>query len=241
MFILVENNQFIREVDLSVEYPNRSFPSPVKQSDLPENIFICRQSPRPQDPTINYIPMTPILVNNEWVQMWDGIPVNEVELQTRIKNKWAEIREERDRRMTQFDWRVLRNQRETRLGLVPSESITSLDSYMLSLVNVTLQPDPFNVTWPQEPPFEESAPQLVIVPQSVSKAQGRFQLKAEGLLSAVESFIYSLPVDADIRMAYESAGTWDRSSPSVIGMLQMLNKDDTDADTFFINAFKIKL
>ena len=74
------------------------------------------------------------------------------------------------------------------------------------------------------------------VPQSITKKQGRAQLKAEGLLTAVEGYIASLPSDDDTRMSYEDAGTWVRTDPSVLGMMALLKKSDADADAFFVAA-----
>lgn len=74
------------------------------------------------------------------------------------------------------------------------------------------------------------------VPQVISKKQGRAQLKAEGLLAAVESYIASLPPDDDTRMAYEDSGTWVRTDPNVLGMMALLKKTDADADAFFVAA-----
>ena len=74
------------------------------------------------------------------------------------------------------------------------------------------------------------------VPQSITKKQGRAQLKAEGLLTAVEGYIASLPADDDTRMAYEDAGVWVRTDPSVLGMMALLKKSDADADAFFVAA-----
>lgn len=74
------------------------------------------------------------------------------------------------------------------------------------------------------------------VPQSITKKQGRAQLKAEGLLAAVEGYIASLPADDDTRMAYEDAGVWVRTDPSVLGMMALLKKSDADADAFFVAA-----
>ena len=74
------------------------------------------------------------------------------------------------------------------------------------------------------------------VPQSITKKQGRAQLKAEGLLTAVEGYIASPPADDDTRMAYEDAGVWVRTDPSVLGMMALLKKSDADADAFFVAA-----
>ncbi len=90
---------------------------------------------------------------------------------------------------------------------------------------------------PLQAQIDAAAPPAVNgVPQSITKKQGRAQLKAEGLLAAVESYIASLPADDDTRMVYEDAGTWVRTDPSVLGMMTLLQKTDADADAFFVAA-----
>ena len=74
------------------------------------------------------------------------------------------------------------------------------------------------------------------IPQVISKRQGRAQLKAESMLSAVEGYMASLPVDDTTRMAYEDASEWQRTDPNVVAMMSMLGKNDADADAFFVAA-----
>jgi len=62
--------------------------------------------------------------------------------------QWNVIREERDKLMAEFDWRYLRYDRQVRLGLTPSDDLNAMDVYMQALADITLQPDPFNITWP---------------------------------------------------------------------------------------------
>lgn len=63
---------------------------------------------------------------------------------------WADVRSERDRRMAALDWRVLRHQRELRLGLDPTEDIAELDRLMQALADITGQPDPHEIVWPDQ-------------------------------------------------------------------------------------------
>jgi hypothetical protein len=55
--------------------------------------------------------------------------------------------------ISSFDWRILRHQRELRLGITPTDSIESLDKYMQDLADITKQSDPFNISWPEKPNF----------------------------------------------------------------------------------------
>jgi len=77
------------------------------------------------------------------------------------------------------------------------------------------------------------------VPQAITKRQGRAQLKIEGLLTAIEGFITSLPSDNNTRMAYEDSSEWIRTNPDLISMMTMLTKTDAEADAFFVAAAKL--
>jgi len=77
------------------------------------------------------------------------------------------------------------------------------------------------------------------VPQVVTKRQGRAQLKAEGLLAAVEGFMATLEKDHIARMAYEDSSEWSRRDPNFLMMLGMIGKSEADADKFFIDASKL--
>lgn len=73
-------------------------------------------------------------------------------------------------------------------------------------------------------------------PRSISKRQGRLQLKNENLLTIVENYMNSLPVDDTTRMAYNDASEWVRTDPNIIAMLTILGKSSEDADAFFLAA-----
>lgn len=74
------------------------------------------------------------------------------------------------------------------------------------------------------------------VPQSITKRQGRAQLKLDGLLTATEGYIFSLPSDDTLRMSYEDSSEWQRTNPGVVAMMSMLGKSVAQTDAFFIAA-----
>jgi hypothetical protein len=65
-----------------------------------------------------------------------------------LQRKWNEVREERDQKMKEFDWRYIRYEREQRLGLPTTDNISVLDDYAQQLADVTNQPDPMHISWP---------------------------------------------------------------------------------------------
>lgn len=59
------------------------------------------------------------------------------------ETEWPLIRAERDRRLLVCDW--------TQLPDVPIATREAWASYRQALRDVTLQPDPFNIVWPETP------------------------------------------------------------------------------------------
>jgi len=62
--------------------------------------------------------------------------------------QWNNVRSARDHLMSDFEWRYERYDRQTRLNLPLSDNLQNMDLYMQALADITLQPDPFNITWP---------------------------------------------------------------------------------------------
>lgn len=74
------------------------------------------------------------------------------ELQAEKDNLWKEIREQRDEKINNFEWRISRYLSETRQGINPTtDTISQLDTYVQALRNITKQTDPSNITWPSIP------------------------------------------------------------------------------------------
>jgi hypothetical protein len=69
----------------------------------------------------------------------------------RLEGKWDEIRKKRNELMAAIDWRVARYNRQVRLNLTPTDNITVLDTYMQTLADITNQPDPYFITFPEIP------------------------------------------------------------------------------------------
>ena len=69
-----------------------------------------------------------------------------------IHNATISVRRERDIRIKDIQWRIERNQRESRLGLELTDSTQILDQYIQDLCNVPEQVGfPFEVEWPAKP------------------------------------------------------------------------------------------
>ena len=73
------------------------------------------------------------------------------ELQVKQDALWAEIRIQRDRLISDFEWRISRCLSQTRQGVTTTDAIADLDAYMQALRDVTTQSDPSNISWPTKP------------------------------------------------------------------------------------------
>ena len=88
--------------------------------------------------------------------IWSGtafekVGLTDLEISTRNNRRWVEIRECRDSKICEVEWRILRNQSEVRLGLEPTEDIHQLDVYVQALRDITDQSgDPLEIVWPHE-------------------------------------------------------------------------------------------
>lgn len=63
--------------------------------------------------------------------------------------QWELVRKTRDEKMSEFEWRYSRYDRQLRLGLETVDTIENMDAYMQALADVTLQSDPFSIVWPE--------------------------------------------------------------------------------------------
>ena len=88
--------------------------------------------------------------------IWSGtaferVGLTDLEIAAKTVRRWAEIRECRDSKICEVEWRILRNQSEVRLGLEPTEDIHQLDVYVQALRDLTKQSDnPLEIVWPHE-------------------------------------------------------------------------------------------
>ena len=84
----------------------------------------------------------------EWI-IEDGIGKWNI-AQVTNEHKWQEIRNQRDKIMNDFEWKILRYNREAALVLPFTDSdILSMHQYMQSLADITKQEDPWNIVWPE--------------------------------------------------------------------------------------------
>jgi|TARA_R100000027_G_scaffold59058_1_gene49220 hypothetical protein len=83
---------------------------------------------------------------------WQTISLTESEISVRNVKRWQEIRETRDAKIKEIEWRIMRNLSETRQGLDTTDNIADLDNYIQKLRDITSSTtNPLEVSWPSKP------------------------------------------------------------------------------------------
>ena len=74
------------------------------------------------------------------------------EINAIVQSQWAEVRQTRDTKIKEIEWRIMRNLSETRQGLDTTDKIADLDAYVQALRDITTSTsDPTAVSWPSIP------------------------------------------------------------------------------------------
>jgi hypothetical protein len=148
--------KYLRIKNESIEYPyslenlrkdeyNISFPSDLTNEILVEyNVYNVVYTPKPNDYTKTITEGVPTLIGETYYQNWEIINASETEIENRIQQKWAEIREHRTELLKECDWTVLP---DSPVG----DTLNDWILYRQELRNVTNQSNPFNIIWPTQP------------------------------------------------------------------------------------------
>jgi hypothetical protein len=146
MFALIENNLFVRWVDLRKEFPNTSFPAQPNPSDLPAGVVYVEVSAMPSTPTetsVVELASTPTLEDGVWKRVYVVREMNTQELSKAAGIRSAQVRYERDQMLASTDW--------TQLADAPVNK-DAWSAYRQALRDVTSQSSfPFNIVWPEKP------------------------------------------------------------------------------------------
>jgi len=78
------------------------------------------------------------------------------------------------------------------------------------------------------------------VPSTVSRFQARAALVQSGWFTMMDDFMATLDKQDINRMAWEDASSFNRDSPTLLAMAQMLGLSDSALDSLFILADSIK-
>lgn len=148
---------YLRITNEKIEYPydinklrrdeyNISFPINISDVELEKfDMHKVYLTPKPNDYTKNIVEETPQLIDGKYYQKWTMYDSSEEEINIRISFKWSEIRELRNQLLTESDWVVLVDSPFT------DNEMILWKIYRSELRNITNQPNPFNVIWPNHP------------------------------------------------------------------------------------------
>lgn len=128
---------------LRQDNPQVSFPSTIPANTLAEyDVYevVTTEQPTYNDNTHNVEPSIE-LVDGVWTQIWVLVAHTAED----IERQWANIRSERDQRLSECDW--------TQLSDAPLTNVETADwgSYRQALRDITTQSNPFNIQWPEKP------------------------------------------------------------------------------------------
>lgn len=130
--------------DLRRDNPQTSFPAQPTDALLAEyGVFpVIRTDIPVVDYTQSVTEADPHLVDGQWVQVWTVSDRTAEEIAQIESDQWANVRTERNVKLADCDW--------TQLPDAPVDA-SVWATYRQELRDITDQPDPFNIAWPQEP------------------------------------------------------------------------------------------
>ena len=80
---------------------------------------------------------------------WEVVSLTSEEIAAHNAFLWDEVRSNRDIKINEVEWRVMRNLSETRIGITTTtDNISDLDTNIQALRDISKQTDPENITWP---------------------------------------------------------------------------------------------
>jgi hypothetical protein len=122
-------------------FPNTSFPSGMASPEwIQEQGYYLITAWKPYNhATEKLVPAAPHLYEGMCCTV-EVAELTEEELQSRIDSQWQVVRTQRNQLLAQSDW--------TQLADTPVDK-TSWATYRQELRDITAQPDPFNIVWPE--------------------------------------------------------------------------------------------
>ena len=126
--------------------------------NLPERIRLSDGSVRTDSSTFTddeiadagYVSVSnPPSITEKQLLNWTGTEWSIVDnTEKATSDKWNEVRNKRNKLISEVEWRVSRYHAFARLGKEQIDEIDVLDTYIQELRDITTQADPFNITWP---------------------------------------------------------------------------------------------
>jgi hypothetical protein len=150
MYVKIENGNIVKYPysinELKTDNKNVSFPTSITNDILEEyGVFYVQPTNYIDDYTKTYIEGTPELSGSIYVQVWNITDSSEEEINTRIDEKWGEVRETRNLLLQQSDWTQFQD------SPIIGSKLTEWQTYRQHLREITSQSNPFNLSWPVRP------------------------------------------------------------------------------------------
>jgi hypothetical protein len=133
---------------LRMENKNVSFPSVITDEVLATfDVYPVKMvnGNYDTDYTKDVVEVTPTLSGSVYVQTYEITDADELTITTRKEVKWEEIRQERNRLLSECDWTQFQD------SPITGSKLTEWQTYRQSLRDVTNQENPYNITWPTNP------------------------------------------------------------------------------------------
>lgn len=83
-------------------------------------------------------------------------------------------------------------------------------------------------------------PVIVAIPQAVTRFKALAAMHNAGLLTSVQSIIDAPETDMLVKLAWDNAQTFERTSPTVLALAQTLSLTGEQLDALFTQASQIK-
>lgn len=129
---------------LKIDEYNTSFPNELTTQILEEwGVFEVNRTPKPTDYTKTITEVTPQLVDGSYIQLWNEVDATQLEIDTKLEDRWEVIRILRSELLLECDW--------TQLADISIETKELWQTYRQELRNITSQTNPFSIVWPVKP------------------------------------------------------------------------------------------
>lgn len=160
LFAKIENDQVVEfpimEPNLRKALSNISLPTVITDASLAGTGYVCVDSfssfEMPVETLTQSIALgTPVKTENGWERTFilKDVPADKIE--PRRKHKLKEIRAKREVLLRKADALVARYHREVRMNLPITIELSVIDSYMQQLADITENPDPYSIQFPEMP------------------------------------------------------------------------------------------
>ena len=130
--------------NLAAQFPNTSLPVSLTQDDFDAlGIDPVFEAPQPEHTQFQVVYRDGVeKIEGKWYTKYGVSDMDQEAIDAMTAAQWESVRALRNTKLENCDW--------TQLPDAPVDA-TAWAAYRQELRDITNQPDPFNITWPQEP------------------------------------------------------------------------------------------